>query len=241
MKLGIIILHGWGSRVEKWLPFKKELERAGFEVFLPHLPGFGKTVPPKKSWGVSDYAHWVQDYIKENSLKNYFLVGHSFGGRIAIKIASRNPAGLTGLTLVNSAGIKPRKTLKRLAFLVLAKIGKIFFFLPPFCFFKSWAKWMLYKLAREKDYYQAKGMMRKTLKKVLSEDLRADLKKIKIPALILWGEKDKMTNLADGILMNNLIKNSSLITFPEAGHDLPLKFPKKTAGGIIKFCQKYHQ
>jgi len=69
--------------------------------------------------------------------------------------------------------------------------------------------------------------------------LKKTIKRIKIPTLILWGEKDKMTNLADGILMNNLIKDSTLITFPGAGHDLPLKFSKKAAAEIINFCQKH--
>lgn len=233
MKPGIVILHGWGSRVERWQPLKKELEKAGFVVFLPHLPGFGRAAPPQEPWSVLDYANWVQEKLP----KEYFLVGHSFGGRVAIKLASQHPEGLQGLILVDSAGIKPMREWKCPIFLILAKLGKMLFVLPPFLFFKEWAKRWLYYLCHGKDYYQAKGVMKETLKKVVREDLRGDLRKIKVPTLILWGERDKMTPLADGELMGSLIKNSSLKVFPDVGHDLPLKLPRKTAEEVINFIK----
>lgn len=230
----IVVLHGWGRRIERWESLKKELEKGGFKVSLPHLPGFGSTEPPDKTWSVSDYARWV----KERVSKEYFLIGHSFGGRIAIKLASQNSKGLKGLVLINSAGIKPRNTLKRFVFLLLAKIGKMFFIIPPFSFFKNFARKILYKLARERDYYQAVGVMKKTLKKVISEDLKSDLKKIKVPTLILWGEKDSFTPLDDGRLMNQLIPNSSFLVFPDVGHDLPFSLPEKVAWSIINFVKE---
>lgn len=234
MGLAVAILHGWGSKVEKWNPLKKELEKAGFEVFVPQLPGFGKSRTPDQPWSVSDYAQWVKTRLP----KHYFLVGHSFGGRIAIKLASQKPEGLKGLILIGSAGIKQRKTLKHFIFWLLAKIGKLFFNIPPFSIFKSFARRILYKLAGERDYYQAKGAMKETLKRVISEDLKEDLKRIKVPTLILWGERDSFTPLSDGELMNRLISGSSLKVFPNADHSLPLKLPREVALEIIKFAKE---
>jgi len=229
----IAILHGWESKIERWQPLKSELEKAGFAVFLPQLPGFGQAEPPKVPWSVADYAQWV----KERLPKEYFLVGHSFGGRIAIKLASQNPAGLRKLILIDSAGIKPKKTLKYFIFWLLAKIGKLFFLIPPFLFWRNFARRVLYKLAGERDYYQAKGVMRETMKKVISEDLKGDLRKIKVPTLILWGKEDSQTPLSDGELMNHLIPNSSFLVFPHADHSLPLKLPEKVDLAIIKFLK----
>ncbi len=234
MEAVIVILHCWGRRIEKWQPLRKELEKAGFEVFLPRLPGLGQAEPPDKPWGVSDYVQWV----KERLPANYFLVGHSFGGRMAIKLASQKPKGLEGLILISSAGIKPKNTLKRFVFLLLAKIGKLFFIIPPFSFFQDCARKVLYQLAGERDYYRAKGVMRKTLKKVVGEDLRGDLKKIKVSTLILWGEKDSFTPLADGELMDRLIPNSSLKVFPKADHSLPFQWSRKVASEIVKFIKE---
>lgn len=238
MKPPIIILHGWGSRIEKWQPLKKELEKAGFEVFLPYLPGFGQAKPPKKPWSVSDYVNWLKNYLKEKSLKNYFLIGHSFGGRLAIKLASQKPTGLKGLILINSAGIKPRNYFKRLIFFILAKVGKIIFLLPPFCFLAYSARKTLYQLAREKDYFKTRGVMRATFKKVISEDLKGYLRKIKTPTLILWGKKDSSTPLQDGELMARFIPGSRLFVFPKAGHSLPWQLAKEVAQKIVQFTER---
>lgn len=231
----IVILHGWGSKLERWFPLKKELEKRGFEVALPHLPGFGSTEPPEKTWSVADYAQWV----KERLPSEYFLVGFSFGGRVAIKLASQKPKGLKGLILINSAGIKPKNNFKRLIFCFLAKIGKIVFSLPPFSFLSPLAKKVLYcKLARERDYFQTKGVMRDTFKNVISEDLQTDLKKIKASTLILWGKKDRQTPLKDGELMNRLVTTSSMKIFPGSDHYLPLKLPKAVASSINEFAKR---
>lgn len=234
MVASIVILHGWGRRLERWQGLKKELIKAGFNVFLPHLPGFGSRPAPEKPWKLDDYVRWVKSRLP----KNYFLIGHSFGGRIAIKIASQNPQGMKGLILIDSAGIRPGNWLKRSFFWLLAKMGKIFFLLPPFFLLRGLAKPLLYKLAGARDYEQAKGVMKKTLQKVIAEDLKKDLKKIKIPTLILWGEQDKVTPVSDGKLMDCLIKNSYLKIFPGVGHDLPLRMFNRAAEIMIKFCQE---
>jgi pimeloyl-ACP methyl ester carboxylesterase len=234
MDMRIVILHGWGSKLERWFLLKKELEKRGFEVALPYLPGFGSTEPPQKAWCVADYAQWVKERLPEE----YFLAGFSFGGRVAIKLASQNPKGLKGLILINSAGIKPQNTFKRLIFCFLAKIGKIFFSVPPLSFLGPLARKVLYyQLARERGYFQAKGVMRETFKKVIAEDLQSDLRKIKIPTLILWGREDRKTPLKDGELINRLVSTSSLKIFSGSNHDLPLKLPKEVVSAINEFAK----
>jgi len=235
MKPKIVILHGWGKRIDRWQKVKRELEKAGWSVFLPFLPGFGSQPAPARPWGLKEYEQWV----KERLPARYFLIGHSFGGRIAIRLASQNPKGLVGLILINSAGIKPKFSFKKFIFIILAKIGKIVFLLPPLFFFRGLAKKFLYFLAGERDYYQAKGVMKETLKKVVREDLKENLKKIKVPTLILWGEKDRVTPVADGQLMARLIKKAEIKIAPLAGHLLPFEFAKETATEILAFCQKY--
>lgn len=233
MGQNVVVLHGWGRGVEKWQGFKKELEKFGFEVFLPEMPGFGQTLAPEKAWSVNDYLDWLKPQLP---LK-YWLVAHSFGGRIAIKLASQRPKGLEGLVLINSAGIKPRLSIKKFSFLFLAKAGRAVCLLPPFCLARGLARKALYRLAGSQDYYQAQGVMKKTLQKVTAEDLTPFLKKIKIPTLILWGGQDKETSLRDGQLMNSLISNSKLKVWSQSGHLLPLKMSKQTAREISDFMK----
>ncbi len=230
-----MVLHGWGRGVEKWQGFKKELEKSGFEVFLPELPGFGQTTAPEKAWNVNDYLDWLKPQLP---LK-YWLISHSFGGRIAIKLASQHPAGLKGLILISSAGIKPRPSWKKFGFLVLAKVGRTVCFLPPFCLIRGLARKALYCLVGSRDYYQAPGVMKKTLRQVVAEDLQPLLKKIKIPVLILWGESDQVTPLKDARLINQLIKGSQLKTFPGSDHLLPFQQTQSVIKTITEFIKKY--
>lgn len=235
MEKNIIILHGWASKLERWDQLRKGLEQKGWQVFLPSLPGFGKN-SLIKPWGLDDYLFWLQDWIRNKNLDDFFLLGHSFGGSIAIKYAAQRPKQLRGLILVNSAGVRKRLTLKKLIFLPIAKIGKLVFFIPPLCFFKKPAVWLFYTFIREKDYYQANPVMKKTLKIIFKEDLRKISKRVKVPSLILWGEKDKLTPLVHGRLFNQKIAKSKLIVYDNVGHNLPFVKTRELIEEIKNFC-----
>lgn len=230
-----MVLHGWGQGIKKWQGFKKELEKSGFEVFLPAMPGFGQAPAPERAWDVGDYVDWLKPQLPPRC----WLVAHSFGGRLAIKLASQSPAGLKGLILISSAGLKPRLSWKKFGFLVLAKVGRTVCFLPPFCLIRSLARKALYCLVGSRDYYQASGVMKKTLRRVVAEDLQPLLKKIKMPVLVLWGESDQVTPLKDGRLINQLIKGSQLKTFSGSGHLLPFQRTQAVIKMIAEFIKKY--
>lgn len=233
----LIILHGWQSQLERWQGLVKGLEGKRFKIFLPQLPGFGKN-KISQPWDLNDYVDWLKNYLKVNKIYKYYLLGHSFGGRIAIKYAATSPQSLKGLFLVNSAGIKPRLSLKKIIFFVLAKTGRRVFSLPPFSFFRRPARFLLYFLAREKDYYQANSIMKKTMKKIINQDLRSLLGKIKVPTLIIWGENDQFTPLKDGQLLKQRIANSKLIIYDKVGHGLPFIKTPNLVKDIVNFC--YH-
>jgi len=230
----IVILHGWGSDLKKWQPLKKTLQTQGFKVFLPSLPGFGKQsiFAPMST---QDYTNWLDKYLTTKKLSQINLVGHSFGGQIAINFTANYPQKVNKLILINSAGIRNKLSLKRLVFTPIAKLGKIFFTLPPFCFIKSLAQHTFYRFLRETDYYQASPAMKQTLKKILTEDQQDQMRKITRPTLILWSQHDTYTPLADGQLTNKLIKKSQLKVIPKATHGLPFHQPQAVAKKILWF------
>ncbi len=233
----LIFLHGWGSSS---LNLKKPIKilSKDFLVFSPDLPGFGKTTPPQKPWKVSDYARFILEFAQKQNLKKFFLIGHSFGGRVAIKMAAKSPKKIEKLCLCNASGVGRPSFSKRLPFYILAKLGKLLFSIWPFCFIQTFARKLLYKLAREKDYLQIKGKMRQTFKNVIAEDQSKEAKKIKVPTLILWAERDKQTPLALGKKMHSLINNSQLIIIPNATHGLPFLEPKTFARHVLAFFKK---
>jgi len=224
----IILLHGWGASKEKLLPLGKALLKKGWQVFIPDLPGFGTSSMPKTAWGIEEYARFILGII-DKFYKNHkvYILGHSFGGRIGIRIAASTER-VAGIILCGTAGISRKSFFKRIFFFTLAKIGKLIF---PFSGFRL----LVYKLAREHDYERAKGIMREVFKKVVAEDLKPLLPHIKIPTLIIWGKLDKMTPVRDAYFIHQKIKNASLTIFENEGHTLLYDKQEEVAEVITKW------
>ena len=230
----IIILHGWQSSKEKWQAVKENLEKQGLKIIVPDLPGFKKETELKNPWDLDDYINWFKNFSSEIS-EPFFLLGHSFGGRISIKYAAQHPEKLKGLILVSAAGIKHKRTFKQNLFFQIAKIGNKFSFLPFFNLFRK----AFYKfIVREKDYIHTQGFLKETFKKIISQDLTPHLSQIKTPTLIIWGEKDKITLLSDANLMNKKIQNSKLEVLKNIGHSPYKEIPIDLANKVVNFIKQ---
>ena len=209
-----MILHGWGSDLSRWRPLKFLLSKK-LQVVLPCLP-------ENKVRNTAAFADWLDQ--KTKSLPPFFLLGHSFGGQVAIDFTVCHPKRVKKLILVASAGIR-RRNLKAL---ILRPFAKIFRYLP--LKFKR----LGYQLIRETDYVKASSVMKETMKLILTEDQQENMRKIGVPTLILWGKQDHYTPLRDGRLTQQLIKNSVWAEF-NAKHSLPFSHPADVAQKILWF------
>ncbi|MDD3896684.1 MAG: alpha/beta hydrolase [Candidatus Peribacteraceae bacterium] len=224
MQKTLLCLHGWGGSGASFTELREALAGTGITVLAPDLPGFGGEPEPPEPWDTDAYADWVTAYIRENVKGAYALLGHSHGGRIAIKLAARLAQGRqelpqpTHLFLCAAAGIRHPRHIRRIIGLTLAKAGKSLLSVPGFAPLQAAGKRMLYKILRVHDYENASETMRQTLVRVSQEDLRPLLEHITLPTSIFWGEEDAMTPLSDGRLMHERIKGSTLITFPGIRH-----------------------
>jgi len=224
MSKNIVILHGWGSDLTKWLPFKKLLQQAGFKVYLPKLPN-------NKPMTTDDFSLWLKQYVKK--IDKFILIGHSFGGQIAANYTAKYPQKVSHLVLINSSAIRSKLNLKRLFFLPFAKLGKLIFSLPLLKSLAAPAKQLLYKSAQEADYLKSTPTMKQTMKIIVKEDQQANLRKITVPTLVLWGQQDKITPLSQGKLTAKLITNSTLAVFPQTTHGLPFQKPQSVIKKIL--------
>ena len=233
----LIILHGWGSSKEKWQKVQESLDSSGIKVIVPDLPGFKKETALSRVWDLDDYVDWFKKFSQEFD-EPFFLLGHSFGGRVAIKYAEQNPERLKGLILVSSAGIIPKKKFSRNVVSKIAKFGKVFSFLPLYGLFrKGFYKYILRRI----DYLQAEKLpyLKETFKNVVKEDLRKYFSKIKTRCLIVWGDKDDMTPLSDGRLMAKEMPNSELEILRDIGHFPYTQNPKLLSQKIIEFITNH--
>jgi pimeloyl-ACP methyl ester carboxylesterase len=211
----IILLHGWGCDLTIFSQLQQELEKTN-EVYTIDLPGFGMSEVPNNVWGVSDYANFLGEFIKNEDIQNPMLFGHSFGGKISIQYASQNK--IEKLILTGSSGIKPHHKFKRkLKIYLLKKIKKI----TTLFLSKKKSSEIIEKYRKKVgsiDYRNADGMLRKILVKSVNEDLKEVMPLIKTQTLILWGKDDHETPLSAGETMSHLIPNSELTALSNAGH-----------------------
>ncbi|MDR1096663.1 MAG: alpha/beta hydrolase [Tannerella sp.] len=211
----IILLHGWGTDLHTFDPVASELEK-NFNVFKLDFPGFGKSDPPEKVWGVNDYTKFTEQFVQMNRITAPTVIAHSFGGRVALLYASRND--VSKLILIDAAGIKPDRPLKYYLKVYSYKLAKR---LLPLLTGRKRAEEKIKryrKQAGSSDYNNAAGIMRSVLVKTVNEDLKHVMPQIKAPTLLIWGENDTATPVKDGRIMEKLIRGSGLVVLKNAGH-----------------------
>lgn len=215
----LLCVHGWGGTKDSFTELRAALTGTDIQILTPDLPGFGSAQDPPHAWTVDDYADWIEHYMKEQNITEpIHLLGHSHGGRIAIKLAVRGSIPIEHLYLCAAAGIRHPRHLKRLVGLFFAKTGRATLSFPGLHYLQPFAKKILYKLVRVHDYELASPVMRDTLRNVTAEDLRPLLSFIHIPTDIFWGTDDGMTPVADAYLMHKHITGSALHIFQGVRH-----------------------
>jgi len=224
----VVLLHGWGASAESLGGIAKTLEDQ-FRVFAIDLPGFGWTPPPPAAWGTREYAAHVEAFMGSNAIQSPNLLGHSFGGRIALALAAQSPHRVRRLVLVASAGIRanlrPRYYLKVGA----VKLAKRVFSFPIWGRLGERILSTVHQRVGSRDYRNA-GQMRRTLVRVVNEDLRDILSSIQAPTLIIWGDRDLEVSRSSMEIIAGGIRGSQLEIMEGAGHfpfvDMPERFGK---------------
>lgn len=207
----VLMLHGWASSIELFR-VSAEAVSAKYRVVAPDMPGAGLTPEPPAVWTVDDYADFITAFAEKTGIKKVILLGHSFGGRVIIKLANRQnlPFEITKIILVDSAGIRPVKSAERKAFEAVGKFGKKL--LPKKAVEK--VQWMF----GSEDYVNASPLMKEILVDVVNEDLTDLLPGIKQSTLLIWGDADTATPISDAKKMEELIPDSGLAVIPGTGH-----------------------
>jgi len=233
----IIILHGWGLSGAKFFPLAKELEQQSYQVFSPDLPGFGKAAIPSRPLRLGDYADFLQTYLEKRKLTSVVVIGHSFGGRVALKFQELYPKSVRALILSGTPGFVPVNKLKLLLAIVTAKLGKICFNLPLLNRYQEKARLSFYQLVGAKDYLRAEDTMRQTFKNIVREPLDNSMKAVRSPVLLLWGAEDKIIPLRIAERMFTTIPQAKITVIPRTGHNLVYREPALFAQEVKRFIE----
>ncbi len=213
----VLVLHGWGHNLEIIRPLAERLAEFA-EVHVVDLPGHGKTPEPDAIWGMQEFAESVAAYLESKGISKADFVGHSFGGKTALKLSSMRPELFRKLVLINSSGIRPRRSLKkRIYFNSLSLLRWCVKKIDRYVNLKLFEQWFIPKFASP-DYLNA-GTIRKTFVRTLHEEMYEELAAVPVPTLLLWGEKDTETPLELGQRMAALIPQSQMVVLEGKGHE----------------------
>lgn len=207
-KAQLVFLHGWGADARSLLPLA-HLLKDEFDVYMSDLAGFGQAEQPPAVWTTFDYAKDLESFLKTLPDKKTILIGHSFGGRVAIQAGALSIKKIAGIVLVGGAGFPlPKSFIKKVYLWGLSLIPRCIKDLP-----------FIQRCARgSADYNASSAIMRQILKNVVNEDLTETAKKITVPTLLLYGQNDTATPPAFGEKYHHLITPSWLYIFPENDH-----------------------
>lgn len=205
----VLFLHGWGQSLNT---FKKvsEILKDDFQIILLDFLGFGMSDSLEEVISLNNYVTHIESFIKFLKIQSPIIVGHSFGGRVAIKYTAMNR--VDKLILVDSAGIREKKLKKTIKIYKYKLLKRLYYIFSKEKYFE------LTKNSGSQDFRKASPVMKGVLIKVVNEDLKKYLKLINVKTLIIWGIFDKETIFSHGQIMNKYIKNSKLISFYNSGH-----------------------
>lgn len=227
----ILLLHGWGQSHAFWADIIDKL-RDKYHIFSLDLPGFGLSDEPKSIWNIDDYATFIHLFVVKLAINDPIIIGHSYGGRIAIAYASRYP--ISCMVLYSTGGGIPEKSLiKNLYRNVFVKLAKYF---VPNLIYKSHS--MIFKPG---SYDNAIILHTKRSRRMLDiytqkpQDLREIMGKIRTKTLIITGGRDHIADPRTGKELCRRIIGSTSVEIPDATHFAHLESPRAFYSALEKF------
>lgn len=199
-KTELVFLHGWGGQINSF-KFICDYLQFDYKALFIDFPPFGKSTQMDSPWTIFDYVELTLNIMREHNFNKPIVVGHSFGGRVATLLASGGYVGK--LMLVDSAGLKPKRTIK---YKLKCTINKLK------------AKLGAKNIKGSSDYEALSPIMKKTFVNIVNTFLEKYATIIHISTYIFWGANDKQTPLYMAKRFNKLIKNSELVVIKKAGH-----------------------
>ena len=188
----ILFLHGWGTDEKSFAHIRPFFESNCRCIFVNF------DCNPKTVMTLDDYVDEVEARFLNEVKGSCCIIAHSFGARVAVLLANRNPNLIEKMVLTGAAGIKPRFSLK------------------------IWLKIKWFKLTGlgngSIDYQILSATGKKTFQNIIQRDLKRELAKLYVPTLLIWGKLDKFTPLYMGKIWTKLQKTATMKIYKAAGH-----------------------
>jgi len=232
----VVLVHGLGSRAEDWNPLAPYLARAGFRVYIPDLPGYGRSQkPPDFSYSIHDEAQMVTGFIDALGLKQVDLGGWSMGGGIAQHVAFEHPDRIRKLMLFDAAGLNEPVIFDTRLFTPenVDQLSQFEALLSPHPVQAPGF------IARDiLKYFQHNAwVIKRAMASILTRKDATDsiLPQLKMPVLIVWGAEDRILPVSQGETMHRLVPQSELDIVQGCGHLAPKECAPEVGPRVVAF------
>lgn len=217
-----VALHGWGRNRLDWNPVLQ-----GLPAYALDLPGFGLSPPPPHAWGALDYARFLDPLF--DGLEPCVLVGHSFGGRVALHLAAHRPDRFRGVVLTGTPVFR----------LAPAAQVRFRFRLARALHRRGLLGDRRMEDARNRygsaDYRAASGVMREVLVKVVAEEYVEALEGVRAPIALVWGQNDSVVPLEVAHRVRAIVPSAELDVVSGSGHLLDAAMANRIRERILAF------
>lgn len=235
----IVLLHGAGDSWHSWervLP----LLPAKYRVYAITLRGHGFSDHPETGYSRADFAADILDLLDQLHIHHATLVGHSLGSFVAQKVAEQDTGHLDRLVLIGSGPGSPKdpavhdailetfSSLKDPISYTFARdfqAGTIYHPIPA---------WFFETMVGEAERVPA-ATWHGLATSLTADEPPEELRKIRVPTLIFWGEKDSIFSRADQDALVKLIPHATLKVYPDTGHALHWERPDRFAPDLLTF------
>lgn len=234
----VVLVHGLGGRCEDWRNLAPYLVHAGFRVYMPDLPGYGRSDRPADfSYSIPDEAQAVAGFMDALGLKQVELGGWSMGGWIAQYLAASRPERITRLVLFDSAGLNVAPAWNTELFtpvsaMELDQLDVLLMPHPPAV--PSFVAADILRVSRERAW-----VIHRALKSMLTGRDATDklLPQLRMPVLIVWGELDHITPVDQAATMQRMVPQSQLDVIPNCGHLAPVQCADLIGPKVAEFLR----
>lgn len=233
----LIVIHGGGDSGRAWLENAAELSKY-YQIYLPDLPGFGRSKAVDEDFDLSSYVTFVEDFSRSLGLGNFHLIGHSLGGGIALHYALTFPHKIRRLVLVSSlclgrdiafwARVLSLPVFYRIAKKTVISVFKAIGWLvrKSNCPLGKLTPPSLLRMSVGKSVMTARGQ---------TSVLANRLSELLMPTLLVWGANDNIVPVRHALLAAEQIPDCQVRVFQNSGHSVYRQRIHEFSDTLVRF------
>ncbi|NRR33693.1 alpha/beta hydrolase [Oxalobacteraceae bacterium] len=239
----ILVLHGAAANKTTWVRFARHFHNR-HPLIIPDLPGHGNSVSGNSlDFGIAAQAARVKELLALLRVKRVHIIGSSMGGAIALHLAATEPALVSSLVLIDTAGVEARRSWLRehvaqtgsnpmmevrdvADFRTMLRVGME---RPPYL-----PRFIMAALAR--DFLRRRAINGKVARDIERDmDQTGLLASVAAPSLIIWGAADRVLHVDNAGVLHQRLSNSRKLVLEGVGHVPMVEAPRKVAAACVAF------